>query len=77
MIQRILNKEPKKRPSLQDLKKDAFFADIDWVKLEKKEISPPQVLKKNGTTDNQNTNNDGEEQKGEQSSASNISSAKR
>ena len=38
---RILNKDPKKRPSLKDLKKDPFFAEIDWNKLEKKEILPP------------------------------------
>jgi serine/threonine protein kinase len=43
---RILNREPKKRPTLYDLKKDPFFADIDWVKLEKKEINLPMILKK-------------------------------
>jgi len=26
--------------------KDPFFADIDWDKLEKKELDPPQILKK-------------------------------
>lgn len=35
---RILNKDPKKRPSLIDIKKDPFFAEIDWNKLEKKEL---------------------------------------
>eukprot|EP00347_Sterkiella_histriomuscorum_P006016 403354389 len=43
---KILNKEPKKRPSFQDIRKDPFFADVDWAKLEKKEIEPPQILKK-------------------------------
>jgi hypothetical protein len=33
-----LNKDPKKRPSLAELKKDPFFADINWEKLEKKEL---------------------------------------
>ncbi|CDW79366.1 protein kinase domain containing protein [Stylonychia lemnae] len=43
---RILNKDPKKRPSLKEVKKDAFFSDIDWTKLENKQIPPPQILKK-------------------------------
>lgn len=28
------------------LMKDPFFADIDWDKLERKELDPPQILKK-------------------------------
>lgn len=47
LLLRLLHKEPKKRPTLIDLKRDAFFTgDIDWIKLEKKEIKPPQVLAK-------------------------------
>lgn len=41
-----MNKDPKKRPSLKDIKKDPFFADIDWDKLYRKEISPPMILLK-------------------------------
>jgi hypothetical protein len=41
-----LNKDPKKRPALKDLIGDNFFADIDWEKLERKEILPPIVLTK-------------------------------
>jgi len=43
-LQRLLNKDPSKRPSLRQLKKDPFFADIDWNMLEKKELAPPQIL---------------------------------
>lgn len=30
VVQRMLNKDPKKRPTLDDLMKDPFFDDIDW-----------------------------------------------
>ena len=43
-LQRLLNKDPKKRPSMANLMKDAFFADIDWDKLGRKEIAPPTLL---------------------------------
>lgn len=36
------------------MKKDPFFSDIDWTKLEKKELEPPQVLKKNKDAANSN-----------------------
>ncbi len=41
-----MNKDPKKRPTLKDIKKDPFFADIDWEKLLRKEVNPPMVLSK-------------------------------
>lgn len=41
-----MNKNPAKRPSLAQLMKDPFFAEIDWDKLERKELEPPQILKK-------------------------------
>lgn len=28
------------------MKKDSFFSDIDWKKLGKRELQPPQVLTK-------------------------------
>jgi serine/threonine protein kinase len=46
VVQRMLNKDPKKRPTLDDLMKDPFFEGIDWDKLEKKQLQPPVVLKK-------------------------------
>lgn len=27
-----------------EIKRDPFFADIDWDKLERKELDPPQIL---------------------------------
>jgi hypothetical protein len=41
-----LHKDPKKRPTLNDLRKEPFFAEIDWSKLERKELYPPTVLSK-------------------------------
>ncbi len=42
----LLQKNPKKRvgssaEDAEDIKKHAFFKDIDWEKLEKKQIAPP------------------------------------
>lgn len=45
-LQRLLNKEPKKRPTMDTLMKDPFFSDIDWAKLEKNELDPPKLLRK-------------------------------
>ena len=44
VVKRMLNKDPKKRPTLDELLKDPFFADIDWEKLARKELEPPQIL---------------------------------
>lgn len=46
-LQRLLNKDPKKRPSMEAIMKDPFFADIDWDALARKELEPPQQLSKN------------------------------
>lgn len=35
-LTKMLHKNPEKRPSLDQLMKDPFFADIDWHKLELK-----------------------------------------
>jgi serum/glucocorticoid-regulated kinase 2 len=43
-LTKILNKDPRKRPTLDQIKKDAFFTDIDWVKLAKRELVPPTIL---------------------------------
>ena len=37
-LQRLLNKDPKKRPSMQQVMSDPFFADIDWDALEQKKL---------------------------------------
>ena len=45
-VQKVLNKDPIKRPSLAEIKKDPFFNEIDWVKLYLKELKPPIILEK-------------------------------
>ena len=46
ILLRMLNKDPKKRPSMDQLKKDPFFEGIDWSKLEQKKYKPPTKLGK-------------------------------
>jgi len=41
---KMLNRNPNKRPRLEQLMKDPFFADIDWSKLAKKQVDPPTIL---------------------------------
>mmetsp|Transcript_4043 Transcript_4043/g.6847 ORF Transcript_4043/g.6847 Transcript_4043/m.6847 type:complete len:123 (-) Transcript_4043:189-557(-) len=43
-LQRILNKDPKKRPNIEQLMSDPFFADIDWAAMDSKLVDPPKVL---------------------------------
>ena len=43
---KMLNRQPQKRPRLDLLLKDPFFADINWAKLEKKQIDHPIILMK-------------------------------
>jgi len=43
-ITKMLSKDPKKRPTLEQLMKDPFFAEIDWDALEAKLIDPPSML---------------------------------
>jgi len=38
--------------------KDPFFKDIDWKKLEKKELTPPMILKKGNFENKKNTQSD-------------------
>ncbi len=45
-LTKILHKDPKKRPSLDQIKKDSFFADIDWAKLARRELVPPIIMTK-------------------------------
>ena len=43
----MLQKDQRKRPNLNDLKNHVFFADIDWNKLLRKNILPPNLMKTN------------------------------
>jgi len=45
-LQKMLHKDPKKRPTMDQLMKDPFFAEIDFKALEKKELLPPTILQK-------------------------------
>jgi serum/glucocorticoid-regulated kinase 2 len=44
VLERLLGREPGRRPGIAELKGMRFFKDIDWEKLSRREISPPQVL---------------------------------
>lgn len=48
LLLKLLNKDPKKRPRLDQLMKDPFFEGIDWEALERKELQPPTILSKDG-----------------------------
>lgn len=43
---KMLHRNPSKRPMVDQLMKEPFFADIDWDKLEKRQVEPPLVLRK-------------------------------
>jgi serine/threonine protein kinase len=57
-VKGLLNRNPKHRLGAQDdaeeLKRHAFFADIDWEALTKKKITPPFKPKLKSETDTQN-----------------------
>ena len=40
----MLNKDPKQRITIREMKKHPFFASINWVKLQNKEVKPPIIL---------------------------------
>ena len=42
----MLHKDPKKRPTIEQVKKDQFFAGINWVLLAQKRYRPPTKLDK-------------------------------
>jgi serum/glucocorticoid-regulated kinase 2 len=44
LLPQLLHKEARKRPTLLQLKKDAFFAEIEWERLAKREVAPPALL---------------------------------
>ena len=42
---RMLHRNPLKRPRLDQIQSDPFFADINWQKLETMQIEPPSILR--------------------------------
>ena len=46
ILQNLLNKDPSKRPTMAQLKKDPYFEGIDWDKLAHKKYRPPVKLGK-------------------------------
>lgn len=52
-LQRMLNKDPKKRPNLESLLSDPFFAEIDWDSLEAGKLEPPVILCRGGNKQKQ------------------------
>lgn len=46
LLPQLLHRDPRKRPTLSQLKKDPFFAEINWPQLERRECSPPALLLK-------------------------------
>lgn len=43
-LQKMLNKNPKQRITIPEIKRHPFFASVDWAKLMKREIAPPVLL---------------------------------
>jgi serum/glucocorticoid-regulated kinase 2 len=42
ILNKMLNKDPQRRIKINEIKKHKFFENIDWEKLEKKEIENPE-----------------------------------
>ena len=42
---KMLHRNPLKRPRLDQVQNDPFFADINWQKLERMQIEPPSILR--------------------------------
>eukprot|EP01017_Pseudomicrothorax_dubius_P032990 TRINITY_DN4373_c0_g1_i2.p1 TRINITY_DN4373_c0_g1~~TRINITY_DN4373_c0_g1_i2.p1 ORF type:complete len:152 (-),score=48.71 TRINITY_DN4373_c0_g1_i2:102-497(-) len=42
LLTKLLNKDPRRRPSLKEIRNDPFFKGIDWQKLASKRIRPPK-----------------------------------
>ena len=43
LLKKLLNRDPKKRPSLTEVKSHSFFAGLNWEDLEKKQVKPPKL----------------------------------
>ena len=46
ILTRMLHRDPRKRPSIEQIKKDSFFAGINWEYLAQKMYRPPVKLDK-------------------------------
>lgn len=42
---KMLHRNPNKRPTLESIVHDPFFAGINWKKLEKMQVEPPSILR--------------------------------
>ena len=42
---KMLHRNPNKRPTLESIVHDPFFAEINWKKLEKMQVEPPSILR--------------------------------
>ena len=51
ILLRMLHKEPKKRPTIEQVKQDPFFAGINWTLLGQKRYRPPTKLDKIASKD--------------------------
>ena len=43
LLQRLLSRNPASRPTLSNIKKDAFFKGFDWKRLANRRIPPPRL----------------------------------
>lgn len=59
LLPQLLHKDPRKRPTLLSLRKDPFFADLDWDKLSRRELQPPSLLLKNHHDDSHSSQGGG------------------
>ena len=46
LLNKMLHRDPNKRPTIEQVKKDVFFAGIDWKILMQKRYRPPTKLGK-------------------------------
>ena len=46
ILLKMLHRDPKKRPTIEQVKKDKFFAGINWLFLGQKRYRPPTKLDK-------------------------------
>ena len=51
ILLRMLHKDPKKRPTIEQVKQDGFFAGINWTLLGQKRDRPPMKLNKIASKD--------------------------
>jgi len=55
ILLKMLHRNPAKRPRMDQLQKEPFFADINWSKLEKKQLDPPLILGKKKVAESEQT----------------------